>query len=82
MGGVCTFSGKALGSKCRSSRLPVELTTVRVAATHWVQERVLFGYDEVALVLLQLLLLFASQLRLFVEGRSPTDDRNSLTGSE
>ena len=61
---------RARGSERRSRRLPVELSTVRVAAAHRVEERVRFGRDEVALVLLQPRLLLARQPRLFVGGRT------------
>ena len=61
---------RARRSERRSRRLPVELSTVRVAAAHRVEERVRFGRDEVALVLLQPRLLLARQPRLFVGGRT------------
>ena len=64
---------RARGSERRSRRLPVELSTVRVAAAHRVEERVRFGRDEVALVLLQPRLLLARQPRLFVGGRTTQD---------
>ena len=64
---------RARRSERRSRRLPVELSTVRVAAAHRVEERVRFGRDEVALVLLQPRLLLARQPRLFVGGRTTED---------
>ena len=64
---------KTHSSERRFYRLRVELSTVRVAAAHRVEERVRFGHDEVALVLLQPLLLLARQPRLFVGGGTTED---------